>query len=154
MPRHSVFALSILALSITATVWIPTVQVNHKVFSFFRSKLFQIASHANENDLYLRNCKHFESTFFVRGRENFSSIESHGRVACGTISIQSQDTFVDSRLRLTFCAESFTDPLIRNCSQLFSTTMVSRITISSLPLLVFRIRFSLSLSLSLVRTKQ
>ncbi|KAG6800036.1 orcokinin peptides isoform X1 [Apis mellifera caucasica] len=26
MPRHSVFALSILALSITATVWIPTVQ--------------------------------------------------------------------------------------------------------------------------------
>lgn len=50
-------------------------------------KLFQIASHANENDLYLRNRKHFESTFFVRGRENFSSIESHGRVACGTISI-------------------------------------------------------------------
>lgn len=49
------------------------------VFSFdFRSypKLFQIASHANENDLYLRNRKHFESTFFVRGRENFSSIES------------------------------------------------------------------------------
>lgn len=34
MPRHGVFALSILALSITATVWIPTVQVTTTRFLF------------------------------------------------------------------------------------------------------------------------